>query len=164
MTGHVIHLTTEVNASPEAVWDVLTDLDHYPEILRSVKATRVAEPGYDVGTSWIEERTFFGHHGEEELRVTECVVPRRTTHETKVDHDSIRTAYVLQPHPDGPTKLLVTATLDITERTPAERLLWNAFGVHSYNSTRKMLEHDLEDIRAEAERRGAQTGGAHRAS
>ena len=43
-------------------------------------------------------------------------------------------------------------------------LLWNAFGVHSYNSTRKMLEHDLEDIRTEAERRGAQTGGAHRAS
>ncbi|GGO87188.1 hypothetical protein GCM10011584_11200 [Nocardioides phosphati] len=164
MTGHVIHLNTEINASPEAVWDVLTDVAHYPEILRSVKATRVGDEPYDVGTSWVEERTFFGHHGEEELRVTECVEPRRTTHETRVDHDSIRSAYVLQPHGDGSTKLLVTATLDITDRTSTERMLWNAFGAHSYNATRKMLEHDLEDIRTEAERRGAQTGGAHRAS
>lgn len=165
MTGHVIHLNTEINASPEAVWDVLTDLPRHAEILRSVTSTRMlGDGGYDVGTTWVEERTFFGHHGEEELHVTECVEPRRTTHETQVDHDSIRSAYVLQPHPDGTTKLLVTATLDITERTSTERLLWNAFGAHSYNATRRMLEHDLEDLRTEAERRGAQTGGAHRAS
>lgn len=166
MTGHVIHLNTEINASPETVWEVLTDLPHAADILRSVKSARLVTEGeYDVGTTWREERTFFGHHGEEELHVTECVPPRRTMHETTLAHDKVRTAYVLQPHPaDGTTKLLLTATLDVTGRTPLEKIQWNALGGHSYNATRKMLMQDLEDIRREAESRSGELAGRHRAS
>lgn len=160
MTGHVIHESQAINATPEQIWDVLTDLPHAAEILRSVKSVETMTEGeYAVGTTWREDRTFFGHHGEEELHVTESEPPRRTIHETKLGHDKIRTAYSIQPLPDGSTKLLITATVDMSERTKAEQLIWNTWGNISFEQTKKMLAQDLEDIAAEAERRAADRTG-----
>ncbi len=154
MTGHVIHLSTAINASPETIWGVITDLPHAAEILRSVKTTSLLSEGeYDVGTTWHEDRSFFGHNGDEELHVTESEPPRRTIHETKLGHDKIRTAYSIQPNSDGSTKLLVTAAVDMHERTRAENLVWNTWGNITFEATKKMLAQDLEDIAKEAERR-----------
>jgi hypothetical protein len=165
MTGHVIHVNTSINATPEAVWSVLTDLPHAADILRSVKSTHlVTEGDYDVGTTWRAQRTFFGHHGTEELHVTECDAPRRTLHEARLGHDTVRTAYTIQPGSDGTTRLLLTATLDVSDRTPGEKMMWNTLGGHSFGSTHKMLEQDLEDIRREAESRDGRLAGKHRAS
>lgn len=168
MTGHVIHLSTSINATPEAVWDVLTDLPHVADILHSVKSAELLTEGeYDVGTTWREDRSFFGHHGQEELHVTESEPPRRTIHETKLGHDKVRTAYSIARNPDGTTKLLMTATVDMKERSKAEQLIWNTWGNISFETTKKMLAHDLEDIAAEALRRSgkdADSDGRHLAS
>lgn len=165
MTGHVIHVSADINATPEAVWDVLTDLPHVPDILRSVKSAELLTEGeYDVGTTWRESRTFFGHHGEEELHVTESEPPRRTIHATKLGHDKIRTAYSVQPMPERRTKLLITATVDMGERTRVETLVWNTWGNISFESTKKMLAQDLEDIAKEAERRSGNLEGRQSAS
>ncbi len=165
MTGHVIHLTTAINASPQVIWGVLTDLPHIADILRSVKSVELLSDGeYDVGTTWREERSLFGHRGKEELHVTESEPPRRTIHETKLGHDRIRTAYSLQSNPDGTTKLLLTATVDMHERSAREQFAWNTWGNFSFESTRKMLQHDLEDIGREAERRSEEMSGKHVAS
>ena len=162
MTGHVIHLSTAISASPEAVWDVLTDLPHAADILRSVKTAELLTEGeYAVGTTWREDRTFFGHHGQEELHVTESEPPRRTIHETKVGHDKIRTAYSIQPSTEGGTKLLLTVTIDMSERTQRERLSWNTWGNINFEQTKKVLDQDLEDIGREAERREADVPGKH---
>lgn len=163
MTGHVIHLNTTINAAPEAIWEVVTDVAHAAEILRSVKSAELLTEGeYAVGTTWREERTFFGHHGTEELQVTECDAPRRTLVETKLDRDRIRTAYSIQPHSGRPTRLLVTAAVDMHERSQASKLAWNTWGNVSYEATRKMLQQDLEDIRAEVERRAGELAGTGR--
>ncbi|KRF17987.1 hypothetical protein ASG90_06620 [Nocardioides sp. Soil797] len=156
MTGHVIHLDIEIEAPPETVWQVLTDLPHADHILRSVKQVEpLGEPGYGVGTTWRETRAMFGHHGDEELHVVESVKPHRTLHETKLGHDRIRTAYSLQSHAGDHTKLLLTANIDTSERNRAEDLMWHIWGGWGFGATRRMLNHDLEDIRAEAERRRA---------
>lgn len=165
MTGHVIHLSTSMNATPEAIWGVITDLPHAADILRSVKSAEpLTEGEYDVGTTWRESRTFFGHHGDEELHVTESEPPRRTIHETRLGHDKIRTAYSIQPNPDGTTKLLITATVDMKDRTRTEQLVWNTWGNISFESTRKMLAQDLDDIAKEAERRSGDLEGRQSAS
>jgi hypothetical protein len=164
VTGHVIHLGTTIEADQETVWGVLTDLPHVSEILRSVTSSEVLSEGeYDVGTTWREDRTFFGHHGTEELHVTESEPPRRTIHETRLGNDQIRTAYSVQPGYGGGTKLLLTATVDMHERNAAGNFVWNTWGNISFEQTRKMLVHDLEDIGAEAERRQADLGGVHAA-
>ncbi|KQY63951.1 MULTISPECIES: SRPBCC family protein [unclassified Nocardioides] len=154
MTGHVIHLNTEVEADPDTVWQVLTDLVHADHILRSVDSVELTSDGpYAAGTTWREKRTMFGHHGVEELEVTVAEAPHRTIHETRLGHDRIRTAYSLQSHTGERTKLLLTANIDIGERNRAESLMWNIWGGFSFDATRRMLTHDLEDIKAEAEQR-----------
>jgi carbon monoxide dehydrogenase subunit G len=154
VTGHVIHLNTTIDASPEAIWDVVTDVAQMAQILRSVKSAELLTEGeYAVGTTWREERTFFGHHGTEELHVTECDAPRRTLVETTLGRDKIRTAYSIQPHRDRLTRLLVTAAVDMHERSQASRLIWNTWGNVSFEATKKMLQQDLEDIQKEVERR-----------
>lgn len=161
MTGHVIHLSTEVAAGQDTVWSVVTDLAHADRILRSVSAVSVPDAGsYGLGTTWRETRSMFGHHGEEELHVTECDAPHRTIHETRLGHDTIRTAYSLQQHAVDRTRLLLTANVDMSERNRAEELMWNVWGGFSFEATRRMLEHDLEDIRAEAQRRHAGLTGS----
>lgn len=158
MTGHVIHLSTEITADQPTVWGVLTDLPHTPDILRSVRSVdRISDGDYGVGTTWHESRSIFGHRGDEELHVTESDPPRRTIHETRLGHDRVRTSYSLQPSPHGDreTKLLLTASIDIHERRPGGNFLWNTWGNLGFESTKRMLAHDLEDIKAEAERRAA---------
>lgn len=159
MTGHVIHLSTSIEASPQTIWGVLTDLPHVSDILRSVKSSEVVSgDGYDVGTTWREDRTFFGHHGTEELHVTESEPPRRTIHETKLGHDKVRVAYSIQGSSEGKTKLLMTVAVDMKERSAREQLVWNTWGNISFEATRRMLAQDLDDIAAEATRREGAAG------
>jgi len=158
MAGHVIHVHETIPAPPEQVWEVVTDVGHYDRILRSVSGSALTtEGGFDVGTTWHERRTIFGHHGEEELHVVECDAPRRAMVETRLGHDVVRTSYSLTPaggHDRG-TRLAMTTSAEMRDRTPVGSLAWRFFGGFSYEATRRMLRHDLEDIVAEVVRRSA---------
>lgn len=156
MASHIIYLNTTLTAPPEVVWDVLTDVDRAGEVFRSVTDSELLSEGpYDVGTVWREKRTMFGHHGEEELHVVECEPPRRAVVDTRLGHDVVRTSYRLTPTGagGGHTRLAMTTTMLASERTAVEKLAWSFFGGLSYERTRRMLRHDLEDLEAEVKRR-----------
>lgn len=159
MAGHIIHVHGTIPAPPEHVWDVITDIAHADTVLRSVRSCEVLTEGaYAVGTAWREQRNLFGHHGTEDLHVVEADPPRRTVVEAAVGDDVIRTAYRLTPDPDGGrTRLAMTTTVEMSHRSAVSRAMWAVFGGFSYDHSRKVLEHDLEDIEAEACRR-ASTG------
>ncbi|TWH01334.1 polyketide cyclase/dehydrase/lipid transport protein [Nocardioides sp. J9] len=160
MAGHVIHVHTTIPAPPERVWEVITDVGHADQVLRSVHDSEVlTDGGYDVGTTWRERRTLFGHRGPEELHVVEAQAPVRTVVEAEVGDDVIRTSYRLTPTPDHQrTRLAMTTTVEMSHRSPVSRAVWAMFGGFSYDRSRKVLEHDLEDIEAEACRRAAAAG------
>lgn len=156
MASHIIYLNATLPAPPQVVWDVLTDVDHADQTFRSVSDSRLLTEGpYDVGTIWHEKRTLFGHHGEEELHVVECEAPRRAVVDTRLGHDVVRTSYRLTPlgTEQDHTRLAMTTTMISTDRTVAEKLAWNFFGGFSHDRTRRMLQHDLEDLEAEVKRR-----------
>jgi uncharacterized protein YndB with AHSA1/START domain len=156
MAGHIIYVHDTIPAPPEAVWEVLTDVDHADEVFRSVKESVLLDgEEYDVGTTWRESRTMFGHHGEEQLKVVECEAPNRSVVETTVGKDIIRTAYRLTPAgPDQQaTRFAMTTTLVDEGRSTLGKIAWEMFGGFSFEQTRRMLQHDLEDIEAEVKRR-----------
>ena len=156
MASHVIILSTTIPAPPEVVWDVITDVAHADEIFRSVSDSRLETDGpFDVGTVWHEKRTLFGHHGEEQLHVVECEVPRRAVVETRLGHDTVRTSYRLTQLgvDDIQTRVTISTTMLAEDRTAVEKLAWSFFGAFSYDRTRRMLQHDLDDLEAEVKRR-----------
>ncbi|KAA1428976.1 SRPBCC family protein [Nocardioides antri] len=156
MAAHIIYLNVTLPAPPQVVWDVITDVDRADEIYRSVSSSELLTEGpYDVGTVWREKRTLFGHHGEEELHVVECEAPRRAVVDTRLGHDTVRTSYRLTPlgTDQDHTRLAMTTRMIATDRTALEKLAWNFFGGFSYDRTRRMLRHDLDDVEAEVKRR-----------
>lgn len=158
MAGHIIYTHSTIPASPEAVWDVITDVAHADTVLRSVTATEgVGDGTYDVGTTWREKRNVFGHHEVEDMRVVECEAPHKVVVEAGAGVDTIRTSYRLTPADaaNASTRLAMTTTIEMRERSAVSRAMWRVFGNHSFEHTRKVLEHDLEDIEAEAVRRSA---------
>lgn len=162
MTGHVIHEHTIINASPETVWSVVTDVAARADVLRSVKRVEAPDGEYVAGTTWREDRAIFGHHGTEELVVTQCE-SFHAVEETTLDHDRVTTVWRVSPARDGGAKLLCTVTADMRKRNALERLAWGLIGEVGYQRTRKLVRQDLADVGAEAERREA-GAGRHTAS
>lgn len=161
MAGHIIYTHRTIPATPETVWSVITDVASAGDFMRSVSDVEPpAESEYDVGTTWRARRHVFGHRDVEEFRVVECEAPRKAVVEAVAGHDTIRTSYRLTPMgADGDqTRLAMTTTIKMSQRTALSRAMWAVFGSHSFEHTRKVLEHDLEDIEAEAMRRSSYSG------
>ncbi|HET7690294.1 MAG TPA: SRPBCC family protein [Nocardioidaceae bacterium] len=153
MTGHVIHLDRQIYATPDQVWNVLTDIGHSADIIRSVQNVQVLDGDghFDVGTRWREDRTLMGHRGTEELEVVEVHKPSHFAVRTKRERDTITMTYTLTPLGQGSTRLSLTLVDDMKKRGAASALAWTLWGEVSMHSTRRMLTHDLDDIATAAE-------------
>ena len=152
MAGHVIHLDRQIHASPEQVWNVLTDIEHSADTIRSVDHVELVDGDGDfhVGTRWRENRTLMGHKGTEELEVIEAHEPSHFAVRTTRDKDVVTMTYTLTPLGQG-TRLSLTLVDDMAERGVASTMAWMLWGEVSLHSTRRMLTHDLEDIASVAE-------------
>ena len=152
VSGTVIHLDRQIYASPEQVWNVLTDIAHSATTIRSVNNVQLLEGAekVDVGTRWREDRTLMGHRGTEELEV---VVARRPYHfavRTHRDVDIVTMTYTLTPLDEG-TRLSLTLVDDMAARGRRSAIAWTLWGEVSRYSTRRMLAHDLDDVANAAE-------------
>lgn len=155
MAGHIIYVHDVVPAPIQEVWDVIVDVGDAARIFRSVQNSEMlSDQPFGVGTTWRERRTFFGHRGDEELHVVECEPPRSLAIETRLKHDRVRTSFRLTEVPtDDTTRLAITTSVHMEDRTALEKLSWKFFGGFSFEHTHAMLEHDLADIIAEVRRR-----------
>jgi hypothetical protein len=151
--AHTLHAHGEIAAPSADVWAVITDVERFSEILRSVQDSQLLTEGaYDVGTRWRESRHFFDHKGVEEVEVIEINPGIHTMHRTVIDKDVIVTAYNLTSI-HNVTRLSITATAHMEARGPAAYAVWRMFGGLDKSQTHKMMEHDIEDFAAEVARR-----------
>lgn len=143
-----------VRAPGTEVWDVLTDLDGAASTLRAVSRLEVLEgSGYDVGTKWKETRRIFGMEESQTMEVAECDPPLSTTVTSRSAGVEYRKVYTLEATDDG-TLLAVCFGASHPDPNLLQRLTATLFGHVGAVVTTRLLNQDLADIAARAERAG----------
>ncbi len=142
----------EIEASPQDVWAVLTDLDGAVGNLSGVtRIERLAGDGYQVGTRWRETRKLLGTEATEEMTVTELDPNRRTTLVAESGAIAYRTEFTLTPTTTGTT---LTMTFEGTSNATGLRALIEKLTAPLGAAvTRKMMATDLADIARAAQAR-----------
>lgn len=151
MSPKEIRLNRSIDASPESVWAVLTDLDHAAETLTGVtRIERVAGSGYRVGTRWRETRRMMGKEATEEMWVSEVDERRRTVVEAHSAGTAYRTVFDLVGR-DGRTHLTMTFAADTGDASLATKLMSVLFGPLGRRVTQRVMAQDMQDIARRAE-------------
>lgn len=151
MAATTVHVHKEIHADPQAVWRVITDLDHAADVLSGVVSVeRVEGDGYDVGVRWRETRRMFGKEATEEMWVSAVDEPRSTTVSSESAGTVYTTVFRCEPSDLG-TVLTVEFTGVAGNAGLGHKLAWALFGRLGLKATRKVLEQDLADIANAAE-------------
>ncbi|GAB94964.1 carbon monoxide dehydrogenase subunit G [Kineosphaera limosa] len=151
MAGHELLLTRDVDAPPEAIWRVLTDLDNAPRNLSQVVSIeRIGGDGYGPGTRWRETRTMFGRSEAQEMWVESVDPPRATVVRAQAGGVDYTTTFEVTPR-DGGSR--ITMRFAGAQQAPSvlQRLAWTVLGPIGMRVTRKAMQGDLDDIAAAAE-------------
>ena len=154
MSDVSLTLERSIDASPDAVWRVLTDVEGAEAVLSGVaKVERLAGSGYAIGTRWRETRTMLGRESAEEMEVVGIDPGRSTTIGAEAHGMRYRTEFTLEPREGGTLLRMrfsgIYQTLSWVQRVAAK--LTSGIGLRV---TRKAMQQDLDDIAAAAEARG----------
>lgn len=148
-----------VEAVPEDVWAVVTDLDHAVEHLSQVNGLRRLTDGpYAIGTGWRETRRMMGRSETQELWVVENDPGRRTVTEATHGGARYRTEITLDPVDGGAaTQLSVRFSGRGPEPSGLGRVALKVLGPLALRMTERTLRIELDDLARAAE---AGTSGA----
>lgn len=148
-----LEVTRTTSASPDEVWDVMTDVEGSPQVLSGVVRVERLDDGEDFapGMRWRETREFGGREASEELEVTAVDEGRSYT----VEAESRGTRYrsVVAVEPDGAGSLLRMTFVADAGGGRVRKLVARTMGKAFQSATRKALQQDLDDIVEVAEAR-----------
>jgi carbon monoxide dehydrogenase subunit G len=148
---HTTTLTQHINASPERVWAVLSDIPGSAGTLSGINAIQMLSEGpYGEGTRWKETRTMMGRQETVEMWVSEADPPRSTTVKALQGGADYTTRFNLAER-DGGTDLTLTFGAEVVKPTLLSKAAMALFGKIGMSITRKALSRDLAEIAAKAE-------------
>ena len=148
---HTTTLTQHINASPEKVWAVLSDIPGSAGTLSGINAIQMLSEGpYGEGTRWKETRTMMGRQETVEMWVSETDPPRSTTIKALQGGADYTTRFNLAER-DGGTDLTLTFGAEVLKPTLVSKVAMALFGKIGMSITRKALSKDLAEIAAKAE-------------
>ena len=151
---HEVTVARRVEASPAAVWEVLTDLEVAAERLTQVVELEILTPGpYEVGTRWRETRRMLGRSETQEMTVVENDPERRTVTEAVDAGTRYRTEIGLAPLDGGRATQLSIRFLAWATGDPGrlQRLALTVVGPLARTLSEKTLRTELDDIAAAAQ-------------
>lgn len=159
MAEHSQHVTVQrrVEAAPEDVWAIVTDLEHAVEHLSQVSGLRRLTDGpYAIGTGWRETRRMMGRTETQELWVVENDPGRRTVTEATHGSTRYRTEIALDPVDDGAaTQVSVHFSGHGPEPSGLGRVALKVMGPLAQRMTERTLRTELDDIARAAEARSS---------
>lgn len=141
-----------IRASPERVWEAMTDLRGVERALSGVQRIEVlTEGGFGVGTRWRETRRMLGKEATEEMYVTASEPPERYV----VEADSHGTHYVSEFTllTAGPETTTVRMAFSAVEPGGFMGLLAKVLGPLGVKAVSRAIAKDLEDVAAAVEGR-----------
>lgn len=144
-------LTQHINASPEKVWSVISDIPGSAATLSGVQSVQMLSDGaYGKGTRWKETRTMMGRSETVEMWVEQADPPRSTTVKALQNGADYTTRFTLAKR-NGGTDLTLTFGAQVVKPNLLSRIMLALFGKIGMKMTRKALAKDLADIAARAE-------------
>ncbi|KRE47655.1 carbon monoxide dehydrogenase [Arthrobacter sp. Soil736] len=148
---HSTSLTQHVNASPENVWAVISDIPGSAATLSGVESIQMVSEGpYGEGTRWKETRSMLGRRETVEMWVSQTDPPRSTTVKALQGGADYTSRFTLAER-DGGTDLTLTFGAEVLRPTVLSRIMMALFGRIGMSITRKALAKDLAEIAAKAE-------------
>ena len=148
---HSTSLTQHVNASPDKVWAVISDIPGSAGTLSSVESIQMVSEGpYGEGTRWKETRSMLGRRETVEMWVAEADPPRSTTVKALQGGADYTSRFTLAER-EGGTDLTLTFGAEVLRPTVVSKVMMALFGKIGMNVTRKALAKDLAEIAAKAE-------------
>ncbi len=143
-------VSRRVDAPPDRVWSVLTDLAHAPEVIRAIQSVELHTGAeFDVGTRWTETRTMMGRTASETMEVTSVDPGRSYVVEADSGGAHYRSKFRLSPDTDGTA---LTMSFEGQPSGLGGRILAATLGRLVAGATRKALAQDLDDIAHASER------------
>ena len=152
MSDLVLTLERHVDASTDAVWRVLTDVEGSAAVLSGVtRIERLAGVGYAIGTRWRETRRAMGREATEEMEVVGIDEGRSTMIAAEAHGMRYRTEFTLEPDGDG-SLLRMRFSGELVSPSWVQRVAAKLTSGIGMRMTRTMMQQDLDDIAAAAER------------
>ena len=145
-----ITVTEQIDASPEQIWHVITDIDSWSDAISGILDIDVLnkpEAGV-VGLKWKETRMLFGKEAIETMWIS-AAEPNRFYETTAENHGMIYTTRFSLDDSSDQTALTVQFSAKPT--TMASKMM-SAMSFMFDGTIRKMLQKDLDDIRQAVEK------------
>lgn len=141
----------DIGASRKRIWDTITDIEHFPDILSGVERVERLDDGnrFDVGTRWEETRAMFGKEATEQMEVSS--LEPGTAYSTTAEHGATTYTSTLRLDVLDAEQCRLTMTFGAEATGAVGRLLAATVGRAFQSATRKMLQRDLDDIAVVAE-------------
>lgn len=146
-----ILLSKQVNAPPEVVFSVASDLANAAEYVQGIERIELLTPKpIGVGTKWRETRKMMGQETTETLEITAFNPPQSYTVEANSCGSHFASTFRFAPEANG-----TRVELEINCRADSFfAKMMSPFSGMMVGMMKKMVDQDLEDVKRVAESRG----------
>lgn len=140
-----LSVTRRIEASRQAVWDAMTDLETMPERISGITRIERLTPHTHVetGARWKETRTMFGRDATEEMVVTEADAPNRYVVESEGHGARYRSTFTFADADDATE---VTMRFEAEPLTTVSKVLSTVTAPIARKSVQKAVLADLDDV------------------
>lgn len=143
-------LTTTINAAPNTVWDIITDIENSPNVTPEItRIEMLTQPPLRVGTRWRETRRINNREAAVVLEVSEFTTNRSYTARSALMGIEFNSQFVVTRQRDATRLDLHTTSRPLTLGGRLMSLLSPLFTA----AMKKTMQRDLDAIKSAAESR-----------